>query len=277
MLKFNMKNLYIAIGSILFFIVILASPSKAYALPTYLTVREAPNSSEIVFTLERGQVVSILKNDGEFVRVRKNGLIGWTRGIYLLDTNGFRLYDKEIGVSREECPTCWITNRTWFTPSPRHFRGKATFYAPNVMEAQVARVARNLGLNPDDYVGGVATASASDIGKTVWLKRENSIVWEGPYLIADVSQRNHAWGHVGVLGQAVEVDYRTAVRWGMATTGSGWRVLRGSLPDVQVYKGKFPIAGVPVDYQKWYRDMAEFALPRQPNWQWSPLYYFLGN
>lgn len=217
-----------------------------------------------------GYGVSVGETDGQWVQVSRQDLEGWSLGIWLMDEDGFRLYDPEgEGVpNNPECVSnCWITNRTWFTPTPENFIGKALMYAPGVMEAQ----ARRLGVDLSDYLDGVALNSPADVGSTVWLKRDGG-VWEGPFIVLDTSQRNHAWTHAVINEQSVEVGFQTALRWGMAD--SSGRIIIGGLENVEVWKGEVhPFHPTfPIDYAEYYLKIARFANPVHQNWTWTPIY-----
>jgi hypothetical protein len=107
--------------------------------------------------------------------------------------------------------------------------GSAVFYAPEVMDANV----EYRGLSMDGYVGAVAVPFCSEIGHSVWLQRPGHD-WEGPFLVADCSRRNDLYGHIEFRDQVVEVDFDTAVAWGLARYGGSqnggrWSMLTGRL------------------------------------------------
>lgn len=93
--------------------------------------------------------------------------------------------------------------------SPSNFFGLMSSYAAGVME----NVIENKGLDPR-RVRGVALMSCGDIGRTVWLRRPEIGVWEGPFIAVDCSQRRHMYYHEVGMGLVVEVGYRTASEWG---------------------------------------------------------------
>lgn len=112
--------------------------------------------------------------------------------------------------------------------------GSAVFYAPDVMQAQI----EYRGLSMDGMIGAVALPFCSEIGHSVWIMRPG-LDWEGPYMVADCSRRNDLYGHIIWRDQVVEVDFDTAVRWGMARYGGQqnegrWSALTGRLNHVLI-------------------------------------------
>jgi hypothetical protein len=103
-----------------------------------------------------------------------------------------------------------ISNRSYFQPSPQYHYGRAAFYREGVMEATAH--ARSMSL--DGYLGGVSLMSPANIGHVVWLRPEG-MEWSGPYLVVDCAQRDDILQILGGRDEAVEVDYDTAIAWGM--------------------------------------------------------------
>jgi len=127
-----------------------------------------------------------------------------------------------------------ITTETWFTPSPDYFWGKAVYYAPGVMEATAAW--REFSL--DDYVGGVSLMSPADIGDEVWIRPSYGkdfwgTGWEGPFLVVDCARKGDMWPVIMNRWEAVELDYKTALRWGIVNNdwGSSMRFVQVSKVD----------------------------------------------
>lgn len=154
-----------------------------------------------------------------------------------------------------------ISFETQLMPTPPVVMGTATFYAPEVMEA-TANI-RDLSL--DGYIGGVSTLVAGNIGMKVWLKRPDS-VWEGPFLVVDCSRRNDIYGHVNYMGLAVEVDFDTAVRWGMARYGGPdndgrWTAIKPRIDNVIVskYPPEYVNSNKIVPIESWFNSAATFA------------------
>ena len=164
----------------------------------------------------------------------------------------------------------WVTNETWFTPMPIHTSGNAVWYAPWMMEG----TANYRGMSLDGFVGGIATNSVGDMGKTAWIKR-NGLEWEGPYLIVDVSQRNHAYHHAINVGSIFEVDFPTALRWGIVSKSNnkkGYVVNRWLMPNVEMFislQSPNPnIESHPVNYKEWYLENLEIC-DGEPNKRWK--------
>lgn len=111
-------------------------------------------------------------------------------------------------------PDGWIPGypdrESWMRPAPLWSVGRAVFYEPWVMEA----TAEVRGLSLDGYMGGVALMGCGDIGAEVWMRRPGW-VWEGPYLVVDCAARGDILPIMLYRKEVVEVDFRTAQRWGM--------------------------------------------------------------
>jgi hypothetical protein len=158
-----------------------------------------------------------------------------------------------------------VTFETQFLRLPPVSLGSAVFYGPGVMAAQV----EYRGLSMDGMVGGVAVQFCSQIGHSVWLLRPGQDElhgWEGPYIVADCSRRNDLFGQILYRDQVVEVDFETAVRWGLARyggdqNGGRWSTIRARLDGVLVstedpgthYNGQI------IDLSTWFVDQVEFA------------------
>lgn len=167
----------------------------------------------------------------------------------------------------------WVTNNTWYREMPQYTTGKAVWYAPHLMET----TAQFRGMSLDGFMGGVATNSVGMMGKVIWLKRPG-LSWEGPYLVVDVGQRNHAYHQAINVGTIVEVDFETAARWGIVTKttgGKGYRVNYWAVKDVQMWVGLEPpnmAAGSampdPINYHDWYLQNAQIC-DGEPNRKWK--------
>lgn len=158
----------------------------------------------------------------------------------------------------------WIpglpTYGTQFLRLPEVVKGSAVFYAPEVMEANI----EYRGLSTVGTVGAVAVPFCSEIGHWVWLQRPGE-AWEGPFVVVDCSRRNDLYGHIVYGRQVVEVDFPTAVRWGMARTGGDqnggrWSTILGRLDGVILSKSP-PLqrGSLPVDLADWFLRRVEFA------------------
>ncbi|HHY58973.1 MAG TPA: hypothetical protein GYA08_26465, partial [Chloroflexi bacterium] len=99
-------------------------------------------------------------------------------------------------------------------PSPLPVTGLAMYYAPDVM-AQVEAYRERVN-NLDECaecVGKVALLRAGDLGRKVWIKVGDGQV-EGPFQVVDVAARHHI-PELLRRNWVVDVDYATAMRWGM--------------------------------------------------------------
>jgi hypothetical protein len=176
---------------------------------------------------------------------------------------------------------CMPTIETFFQIPPPVTSGVAVYYNSGAMEATAQY--RGYPLNPEEagYVGYVATETPAMIGWSVWIQRSygwlpNSGPWEGPFLVVDCPRRNYQYGQVVLWGQVVEVDFKTAQRWGMVqVTGLNdkryytYKVLKASIPDVQVsyYNPNFYMPPA-VSYKEWYLSMfISGHVTETPFWQ----------
>ena len=155
-----------------------------------------------------------------------------------------------------------ITQETRFQPLPQLVRGAALFYGPGAMEGTAEY--RNLEWS-SDIVDGVSLLTCAEIGHKVWLRRPD-YDWEGPFLVADCSRRNDLYAHIFFRGEAVEVGFQTAVRWGMAVPKSSkpfyvakkWRI-----DDVLVSRVQPEyLTTQSVTMQDWFSGVVEFAEPK---------------
>ena len=155
-----------------------------------------------------------------------------------------------------------VTLDTQFLRMPPVSMGSAVFYAPEAMEANV--VYRGLPYDKSYYVGSVAVQFCSEIGHEVWLRRPSQSEWEGPFLVADCSRRNDLYGHIMFRDQVVEVDFNTAVRWGMAkfttTNSKGWMAITGRMDGVLVSKNPpEEFDGNIMDLSTWFPTVVKYA------------------
>lgn len=98
--------------------------------------------------------------------------------------------------------------------------GDAVYSSKGVAErvVQYRLTEMNQDLRCSYCVGYVALADKSMLGRDVWIRRKGKVVVEGPFRVSDTSQAKHRDAFVA-LGRVVEVDWNTAVRWGMAGVG----------------------------------------------------------
>jgi hypothetical protein len=98
--------------------------------------------------------------------------------------------------------------------SPLPATGLAMFYAPYVMDGVAAYRERtgDLAVCPE-CIGQVALLRAGDLGRKVWIQLGEKAV-EGPFQVLDVAARHHIPDLLR-RNWVVDVDYATAVRWGM--------------------------------------------------------------
>lgn len=230
--------LFLSISMALSPVPVMDDLPEARVIAYALNVREEP-MGKVIGSLYLGDTVSIVDDgngSGWYLVAREREELGWVSGKWLSFGDTQETY-VEVRDALLECDSqCWPSIDTYKTPAPKHITGNAVMYAPGLMEA----TAKYRGMDLTGFMGGVAMPSMADMGQVVWLRRAG-MDWEGPYLVVDVSQRAHMWEHIVLKGQSVEVDFETAVRWGMATGGaSNWRMLHGRLDSVEVFKGLQP-------------------------------------
>lgn len=170
-------------------------------------------------------------------------------------------------IDRGYCVPGLISNDTWFNPTPQFVSGKATWYAPYKMNA----TAEWRGMSLEGFKGGIAMMSPADIGEVVWLHRPGN-AWEGPYLVVDVSARVHMYTTVVQIGEVIEVDFDTAMRWGMISgSETGWNIHDYMIRDVEVWKGLSPPTSdkEPIVYKDWYVNNVVILNSYTPNRRWS--------
>jgi hypothetical protein len=155
-----------------------------------------------------------------------------------IDCANGRLEDGYIAGPWDICIPGVITKETWYLDSPAHFSGMMSSYDPGVMPR-----------TPKGYVGSVASMSCGDIGKTYWLRFAQGDPWLGPFLVQDCSQRNHLWGNVFYVRLAVEVDYRTALKYGF----------RREYVEVAVGSPPRHSLAIPIPLNEWYEPRMEFV------------------
>ena len=155
------------------------------------------------------------------------------------------------------------TFETQFLRMPDVSVGSAVIYPPGVMLAN----AQYRGLSITGFAGEIAVPFCSEIGHTVWLKRPGHD-WEGPFLVADCTKRGDLYGVIEFRDQVVEIDFDTAVRWGMAKyisyKDSTWTMLGGRMDGVIL--SKIPpteIKTQPIDLSVWFLQNVNYASQKE--------------
>ena len=89
--------------------------------------------------------------------------------------------------------------------------GKATAYAPGVMDTVVANRVEWRQIDPNiRHKGYVALLECSHIGRLIWL--QHGLQVDGPYMVADCAA-SHDRDRLRVLGWAVDLSYELAQEW----------------------------------------------------------------
>lgn len=251
----------------------LAKDEEKIGLVTasFLNVRVKPGTENAVLTtLPMNTAVQILKERDGWYKVADDGeVLGWVSAKYIqLSSEEVETIEAtNVSLSPSACSeTCWVSEETRWMPAPKHITGRAVMYAPGLMQA----TADYNGLDLDGFLGGVSMASLGDVGQVVWLRTPELEGWEGPFLVVDVSGRTSMWEHIVFKQQVVEIDFDTAVRWGMAWGKAGnWGIIRGGMLDVEVYKGLHPpddAGSIPVVYRDWFLSTAKLGNRGSQNW-----------
>jgi hypothetical protein len=107
---------------------------------------------------------------------------------------------------------------------PAAVEGKVGRYDHGVMES----VLQNRGVDASGYLGAVAIESCAHIGESVWLDFGGGL--EGPYLVADCSERYGMFYIVAWMEFVVEVDANTVDRIVEQGLWQGWATVCFSNP-----------------------------------------------
>lgn len=100
-------------------------------------------------------------------------------------------------------------------PSRLPAYGKAMYYNPGVMELVLENRLKAGQVVPcRDCVGYVAMLRVGDLNSKVWIQLPDATV-EGPFQVIDTADKRHIPMLIN-KGWIVDVDYETAMRWGMA-------------------------------------------------------------
>jgi hypothetical protein len=178
------------------------------------------------------------------------------------------------------CVPGLVTTDTWFTKSPQYVYGSAVFYAPGIMRATAkwrASEMYNLAYRTEGYMGAVAVSSPASIGDTVWLRRPGG-EWQGRYLVVDCSRRADVYTHIAINQQVVEVDFNTALDWGLvAGNYDDWVMVSGKEQTVEVWYGFDKPDENILEYRQpiyfteyWLKNVVRFQRERIER---SPVYY----
>ena len=102
----------------------------------------------------------------------------------------------------------------YYEETPLPTEGWMMYYNPGVMERVLdfRRKARHVTQCPE-CIGYVAMLRAGDLDRRIWIEREGRPL-EGPFWVIDVAAPQHV-GQLLERGWIVDVDYETAMRWGM--------------------------------------------------------------
>lgn len=94
-----------------------------------------------------------------------------------------------------------VSWNTWTTPQPYYNYGKIINYGDySIIES----TAKYNGYNLKGYKGGVSSISPVHIGQIVWIKDSKGI-WQGAYLIVDVSRQHDFYTIVYEYNEILEV------------------------------------------------------------------------
>jgi len=158
---------------------------------------------------------------------------------------------------------------TQFLEYPPLSIGKAVFYGPGVMTA----TAKYRGLDLHEYMGGVALMTCGNLGQTVWLQRPGH-EWEGAFLVVDCARRNDLYGITVYQEEVIEVDFRTALRWGMIASydfmSGDYDVAQWMVRNVVVSTNPPIAADINADIVQlddWFFDRVRYSTGRAQDWK----------
>lgn len=123
--------------------------------------------------------------------------------------------DEESAASPDEIEmAAWqLLNPPYTAATPLPASGKAMYYNPGVMKTVIESRTRFDHIQPCvDCIGFVAMLRRGDLDRRVWLQVDRWRV-EGPFHVVDVAATKHV-GYLLERAWIVDVDYRTAQRWG---------------------------------------------------------------
>jgi hypothetical protein len=99
-------------------------------------------------------------------------------------------------------------------PARQGVTGKATYYAPGVMETVYRNRLRMAQVQPcPECVGYLAVRSCADLGRRAWVQYTGQ--WYGPFEIIDCAAPADLPAMVQ-RGRVVEVAYEWALAWGIS-------------------------------------------------------------
>lgn len=103
---------------------------------------------------------------------------------------------------------------SYYQPSPLPIQGLAMYYNPGVMDRVLERqIGWGHVTECNECIGRVALLREGDMDRRIWLQRPGHEV-EGPFWVVDQAAEHDVPGLVR-RNWAVDVDYETAMRWGM--------------------------------------------------------------
>ena len=182
-------------------------------------------------------------------------------GEWVYDNDDYKINGYYYHLNRMWIPGL-ITAESQFMQLPNLITGSAWMYAPGMMEA----TADYNGYSLDDVLDGVALMSCAEKGNYVWLQR-HGFDWEGPYKVVDCAGYLDQYNVSVHRAEVVEVGFKTAQRWGMATqslqSDGTWKVVWNQRRVDNVIVSKInpnclPTEIVPIVFKDWFLERVEF-------------------
>lgn len=133
-----------------------------------------------------------------------------------------------------------ITLAAWMTPLPQHASGKLVYYGPQYLVEANAEY-RGYDLAPYWERCGVAVMSPADLGKTLWV-RSNDSEWIGPCLAVDVAARGHFARAVWYVEEIVEVPKTIRDKIGFKSGVPGYVWMGACPPPLDLIQPSEPYA-----------------------------------
>ncbi len=190
----------------------------------------AGTGCERIIAIPGGNIVPVIEERDGWYKVQYVDLRGWVSAEWTLPVDGREIeytqemareqfakyFDYKINCNNldpyngyyqaDACIPLLISTEDQRIRYPNSTIGRAGRYYAGVME----RTLINRGMTLGNHIGAVALESCAHIGETVFARFGGG--WEGPFLVADCSDRYGMFRNVVWLGLIIEVDAQTFTR-----------------------------------------------------------------
>ncbi len=85
--------------------------------------------------------------------------------------------------------------------------GSATYTRRGFLQGVLTEKAERWNLNPEDFIGAIATDSCGYIGMVAWIRKGDNDTWRGPFLVGDCAAAIHQYERACYMGTIIELDY----------------------------------------------------------------------